>query len=96
MSLAFLLFLLWLPLALASDWLGALWHGRTRPAVLAAGAGIVLLALASGGLLPAAFALIGVLAVVPEPIALARNWLVALVNKGRNSRAAAPPTARAA
>lgn len=70
MSLAFIAFCLWLPVALASYLLPAVWRGRGRIALLGLGGLIALLALVTGGLLTGAFALVGVLAVFPEPLAL--------------------------
>jgi len=80
MSLAYVLFLIWVPVALASRvWPDGLApglvpldrRGQVRFGILALGGLIALLALVNGGTLPGAFALIGVLAVFPEPLSLA-------------------------
>jgi len=77
MSLAYLLFCLWLPVALASGWLPAVWRGRGRLVLLGLGGAVALLAVALGGPLPGTFALIGVLAVFPQPLQLGRDRIIA-------------------
>jgi hypothetical protein len=75
MSLAFVLFCLWLLAALPSGLLPLQVRGRVRLGLLAAGAALVLLALLTQGLVVALFALAGVLAVFPQPLALAAEML---------------------
>ena len=86
MSLAYVMFLLWVPVALASrvwpDGLAAGLvplerRGQVRLGLLALGGLIALLALLTGGTLPGAFAALGVLAVFPEPLTLGRDAVVA-------------------
>jgi len=86
MSLAFIAFCLWLPVALASHLLPAVWRGRGRLALLGLGGLIALLALVTGGMLPGAFALVGVLAVFPEPLALMADRVKAAYRARRAAR----------
>ena len=98
MSLAYVLFLLWVPVALASR----VWpdgpaaglvapglRGAVRLGLLVLGLGIAGLALVTGGLLPAAFALLGILAVFPEILSLAR---AAVLGRRRGAAGKAPVT----
>jgi hypothetical protein len=68
MSLAFLLFCLWLIPALASPGFPARQRAVSRLVLCGLGGLIALLALLSGGVLPFAFATLGVWAVIPEPM----------------------------
>jgi hypothetical protein len=79
MSLAFLLFCLWLIPALASPAAPVVWRGASRLVLFGIGVAIAILALVSGGWLPGAFAILGVLSVIPELPRAALSWLRARI-----------------
>ena len=75
MSFVYNFFVLWLVVALLAGWTPLQWRGQVRLGLLAGGGVIVLLALATQGVIVALFALTGVLAVFPEPLVWARGHL---------------------
>jgi hypothetical protein len=74
MSFVYNFFVLWLIVSLVAERLPLVWRGQVRLGLMAGGGVIVLLALLTQGFVIALFALAGVLAVFPEPMAWAREW----------------------
>jgi hypothetical protein len=75
MSFVYNFFVLWLLASLAATYAPVAMRGQIRLGLLAGGGVIVLLALLTQGFIVALFALTGVLAVFPEPLSWARDWL---------------------
>lgn len=88
MSLAYVLFCLWVLVGLASAALPRVLRGQVRLGLVAAGGALVLLALFTQGVVTAAFALTGVLALFPEPLVMAVEVAKARIVRFQAARAA--------